>query len=208
MSKTNKFQRSVARLTIQRILNLIAKKPLTRYEISQRLHLSETAACDYLAYLRQPEHRQVHIAAWSFDAVGDLRPMLRPLYKAGAMPDAPKPPPRSANDVSRAYRRRVKEDPDKYERASLTFRAHDIRRNHKRRLLRAKRLSEAGFGDLSTVSLLRARVLTGTKHRSPTPSQVTRIIEMRDGGANWRAIAKDVGVSETTAKKYYQQITS
>lgn len=81
----------------------------TRIELESFINLDKRTLISYLAHLHATG--QIHIAAWTRDGE-HFYP--RPIYKAGAGVDAPKPGPLTETEKQKRAWARLKADPERY----------------------------------------------------------------------------------------------
>lgn len=191
---------------IETILDLLAKAPATELQIRTAIRMTRPGLKPYLEKLMAEE--RIHITGNTRESQEGKRTYPRPIYAAGKGKNTKPLAPKTKAQVARDYRKRRNANPDQYEQAINAMRARKQIQTLNYRIARTKRLQEAGYSIPGVVDLLQnRRVLNGTHAKTPTPAQITEIIELREAGMTWTDIAEAVGVHRTTACRYYRQIT-
>lgn len=87
MSGQNTFDTSRSLRNIQRMIALLAEKPMTRPQLSAALFMSRPATFRYLHHLRAADNKRIYVK-------GFLRTQgcRAPIYALGSKPDAIEPP--------------------------------------------------------------------------------------------------------------------
>lgn len=112
--KEYRFTSSRALLAIDRILGSLKDGPLTRDQISNKIHRSKTGTANYLRYLRGSKDndwpRRVYIAKWLPSGGHYL-----PAYALGDKKDKPEPPRLSEKERNAKKMEKLRADPVKHE---------------------------------------------------------------------------------------------
>ncbi|MCK9236002.1 MAG: hypothetical protein M0P09_06765, partial [Acholeplasmataceae bacterium] len=185
-------------------LDLLAKKPfLTPPEIAAELYVVERTVKIYLDHLEK--EGLVYIAKWTREEVIGQRSFPRAQWALGEHKSRPKPPPRSKSAIAKDFRRRVLNDPIKYEASYEKMMRTRARLLAKYRSKRLKDLAKAGYTDSNMARLLGERIMIGEKRRTPSADQILEVLRLREKGATWDSISEQVGIPKTTARDHYNR---
>lgn len=117
------FSTQAAKLKIEKIIRLLSEKELSRRDLSEQVHLAYRHTKTYIDYLLLT--KQIYISVWKLEAQGE-RTMSWPYYRAGDKKSKPKPDILTVAEKCKRYRKKLKKDDDRKEKANLRRRAKRI----------------------------------------------------------------------------------
>lgn len=103
------FTSKRSRANLEKVLQA-CKQGRTRQEVELILGMTRRTTLSYLIYLH--DTRQVHIASWTREGIGQFYPM--PIYKTGPGQDAPKIQELSEREKQQRAWAKLKADPVRY----------------------------------------------------------------------------------------------
>lgn len=198
------FETKRAQEILARILRMLSKKAMTRQEVVAALGMSYNGVLPYMQHLERT--RQIYIEQWTREGSPGRQSYIRPRYRKGNLPDAPKIGRYKNPNQWREFMKRVKADPEKYEGTITRLRRREVKRATDHRVRRMKALVESGYAVPGFGPLFPGRVMLGGERKTPSPYQISELVRLRDEGLLWREISEQVGVPQTTARNIYKRM--
>lgn len=119
------FTNQASRRKIERILALLADRPMTTKQLAPLVPIGTAWARIYVKHLHQT--RQIHIETWVRHAEDSDRMYPRPLYRAGDGPDATKPAALTYEEQLKRAWAKVKADPERHQKFNARRRARNLK---------------------------------------------------------------------------------
>lgn len=119
------FTNQASRRKIERILALLADRPMTTKQLAPLVPISTSWARIYMKHLH--DTRQIHIATWVRHAEDSDRMYPRPVYRAGDGPDAQKPAALTYDEQLKRAWALVKANPERHDWYNAKRRARNLK---------------------------------------------------------------------------------
>lgn len=119
------FTNQASKRKIERILALLADRPMTTKQLSPLVPISAAWARIYMKHLLQT--RRIHIETWVRHAEDSDRMYPRPVYRAGDGPDAPRPAALTYDERLKRAWAVVKADPERHDKTNARRRARNLK---------------------------------------------------------------------------------
>lgn len=116
VSKKYSFSTQAATTKINKILDILSEKSLSRREIASQIHASFGHTRNYLNYLIS--EKKIYISSWKFDETGKKN-MFRPCYRLGNKKNKPKPAKLTCSQRAARYREKLSKDLDRLDRVNM-----------------------------------------------------------------------------------------
>lgn len=119
------FTKPASLRKIERILALLAERPMTTNELAPLVPISAAWARIYIQHLH--ETRRIYISTWVRHVEGSDRMYPRAVYRAGQFRDSPKPAPLTYEERLKRAWHVVKSDPERHQKTNARRRARNLK---------------------------------------------------------------------------------
>ena len=97
------FNRTASKRNMQKILDLLKKKPMSYYQLAEEIHITYKSVANYLTWMNQ--QGMVYISKWVFQKQGNRNFQVQ-YYSLGNKPNVPKPPALTRAEIDKRSRQK------------------------------------------------------------------------------------------------------